>query len=152
MERNELFNIGVKALIVDRKKRILVLRAGAVERRFVKRDFWDLPGGRIKSGEEMLTTLRREVREELGVPRRALKIGDLCGIVRARFRIAAGSPVALMLVIYRCRLPSRVTFKLSPEHCEWKWAPPREAQRLLGAKFPRGFLKRLRYMAGDEWN
>ena len=37
-------------------------------------DIWDLPGGRLDKGEEVIEGLRREFREELGVE---IKVGEM---------------------------------------------------------------------------
>ena len=61
MGREEKFEIGIKALITNARNEILVLRAGEAELRYEKRDFWDLPGGRIQAGYDIKGTLIREI-------------------------------------------------------------------------------------------
>jgi len=142
MANDELFNVGVKALILNRKKEVLVLCSGPLESRYSKVRFWDLPGGRIKPGEEIFDALRREVREELGVPPRNLTIGGLFGVARARRRVLGGK-LALLLVTYLSKIKNQKEFAISPEHSEWRWVKPAAAKKLLATKFPRNFLREL---------
>lgn len=55
------FNFRAVAVILDKdERRVLIHRA-------IGEDFWALPGGRVELGESSTETLRREMREELGV-------------------------------------------------------------------------------------
>ena len=56
--KEQLFQVGVKALIEDEMGRVLLLK---------NRDFWDMPGGRMDQGEDVRQTLERELTEEIGV-------------------------------------------------------------------------------------
>lgn len=51
------------ALLVDEDGRVLLTRRAGTP----GEGLWDLPGGFIDEGEDALETLRRELREELGV-------------------------------------------------------------------------------------
>ena len=59
----QVFHIGIKALIVDDTHRILMLKEvfpdGGMQ--------WDIPGGRVDPGETFKETLVRELHEEIGV-------------------------------------------------------------------------------------
>ncbi|QQR83724.1 NUDIX hydrolase [Candidatus Peregrinibacteria bacterium] len=54
--------IAVRALIQYAEKILLV--------KHINRDFYSLPGGKINEGESLITALRRELKEELGVESR----------------------------------------------------------------------------------
>ncbi|MBU1246192.1 MAG: NUDIX hydrolase, partial [Patescibacteria group bacterium] len=56
---NCFYRISIKALIVDDKKRFLL----------VKEDngTWDLPGGGLDFGEDAKSCLKREIKEETGL-------------------------------------------------------------------------------------
>ena len=58
------FNIGVKAVIVQRGK-ALVLKEKDIRNSRV--EIFDLPGGRIEDEEPAEQTLERELKEELGI-------------------------------------------------------------------------------------
>ena len=54
----QLFQIGIKAIIRNDENQILLLK---------NKDYWDIPGGRVDQGEDIETTLLRELNEEIGV-------------------------------------------------------------------------------------
>lgn len=144
MDNEEKFEIGVKALIVNEKNEILVLKAGAAELRYEKRDFWDLPGGRIQIGFGIKETLEREIEEELGISGKAVSIINIFDAGISHFKVLRNEErLSLMLVVYKCRLIGKHEFKLSEEHSEYKWANKEETKYLLKTKFSEEFIKRL---------
>ena len=54
-----LYRISVKAVIINKKKILLVKEEGD--------EFWSLPGGGVDHGESDIQALKRELSEELGV-------------------------------------------------------------------------------------
>ena len=143
MNEDSKFYIGIKALIINEKNEILLLRAGPEERKHTKIDFWDLPGGRIKANHDIENTLRREVKEELGISEEDIEIDDIFDATISNFRKLHGEDISLMLIVYRCRLPSIKEFRLSDEHSEWRWINIDEAKKLLGIKFAKSFVEKL---------
>jgi A/G-specific adenine glycosylase len=88
---------------------------------------WEFPGGKLKSGEDLASCLRREIREELGIE---IGVGDPLGVYRhayTHFRVT--------LHAFQCVLVSGEPRPL--EHKALKWASP---QALTG--FPMGKLDR----------
>jgi ADP-ribose pyrophosphatase YjhB (NUDIX family) len=61
--------IGVSAVVRDGAGRILLIKTAKTG--------WELPGGRVEQGEDFLTALTREVREETGC---AIDVGRLTGV------------------------------------------------------------------------
>ena len=51
----QLFQVGVKALVRDETGQILLVRETTHEQ-----SYWDIPGGRMEPGEDLLQTLERE--------------------------------------------------------------------------------------------
>ncbi len=143
MAKETVFHIGIKALIFNERKEVLVLRAGPAELKYQKTEFWDLPGGRIQEGSDIKDTLLREIEEELGVSGREIEIGDLFDASMANFKASSDPPLSLMLVTYVCRLKGKHEFKLSDEHSEHRWARIDEAKRLLSNKFAPSFIEKL---------
>ncbi len=141
--KEQKFHVGVKALIVNERNEILVLKANPKELKGGSQTHWDLPGGRIKEGSNIGNTLLAEVKEELGVG--DIKIGELFDAVVSNIKIPDGEEkVGLLLLVYLCRLsPNQNKFKLSFEHTEYKWVNVQEAKELLSYKFPKNFIEKL---------
>jgi len=60
MDTNEKhFQVSVKGLFFDQDNKLMMIqeREGA----------WELPGGRVQKGEDLLESLKRECREEMGL-------------------------------------------------------------------------------------
>ena len=136
------FHVGIKALIVNDKNEILVLRANPEDVPKVP-DHWDLPGGRIKEGDSIEETLYREVEEELGT--KTVQIIEHFDTCFANYGIPLeNETVGLMLIVYKSRLPdNNQEFKLNFESLEYKWASIEEAKELLKVKYPNSFLEKL---------
>jgi 8-oxo-dGTP pyrophosphatase MutT (NUDIX family) len=146
METDARFFVGIKALIKNKKNEVLVLKSGPAELKSTMRTtpFWDLPGGKIRIGEgDMKQTLAREVSEELGVPKSALKIGSLFDASVSKFKIQHGKKIPLVLVTFECKLKG-ASFKLTDEHEKFSWVSLRKAKRMLSIKFNNSFISRLR--------
>lgn len=140
--REQKFHVGVKALILNDKNEILILKANPTELKGGSPAHWDLPGGRIKEGSNIGDTLKKELEEELGTD--DVDILDLFDAVMSNFKIPDGNEkVGLLLLIYRCKLHKKDKFKLSFEHTEYKWANIAEVKDLLGFKFPKSFTDKL---------
>ena len=92
----QLFQIGIKALIQNDEHQILLLKS---------QDYWDIPGGRIDQGEDIETTLLRELNEEIGVNHIAQK--QLWDVVKSVKQLPYGNMMtSLMLIVYRVQLPA----------------------------------------------
>jgi len=143
MADEAVFHIGIKALVLNSKNEILLLKAGIKETMHTKVDFWDMPGGRIKPGQGIADTLLREINEELGCSGTNVKIGEIFDASISNFKKSHGHDVSLMLITYLCSLNKRAEFKLSEEHIEWKWTPISKAKELLKVKYPHSFIEHL---------
>ncbi len=91
---------------------------------------WEFPGGKIEPGEEPVTALRREVREELGIE---ADVGGLVASVKhayTHFRIT--------LNVYRCNI--REGRPRAGSHVELKWVAPQDFDRYAFPKANHKFL------------
>ncbi|SHH76045.1 NUDIX domain-containing protein [Clostridium grantii] len=97
---------------------------------------WDLPGGRMEFGETAEETLTREIREELGVQIKPIKLVDTWNYMRDEFFQITG-------VIYHSEIVSG-EIVISDEHDGYEWISIDDN----GNTFTReAFLERMRF-----WN
>ena len=124
------FHVGIKAFILNGQEELLLLRESSTGQ-------WELPGGRIDVGEELVPqekVLRRELAEELG-PDVQVKVGPL-GLTWVRER----KPGDFVFLVGRlCRFESGVP-RLSDEHDAWAWVGARE---LEGVELAHGYREAL---------
>ncbi len=137
----ELFNIGVKALIQNSDKRILIIQAKTSSHDFAQ--LWDLPGGKIHPSESLVDGLKREILEEIGV--KQIKIGKLfdTSISKKQVKTPAGF-IGLLLITFVCTINTsqKITIDES-EHVSIKWTSSKNAAKLLSDKFSDQFVKKL---------
>jgi len=118
MIKEELFYLGVKALICNGRGEVLVLRAT----RRNGEAYYDLPGGRVNRNEDTSSALAREVKEETGIT--ALKIGKHLGMALTSIRIpiSDGEEGSLILSVYQCTA-GYLTDLATEEGVELEWCP-----------------------------
>lgn len=137
------FHVGIKALVRNDQGKLLLLRVNSNELKENKHGiYWDLPGGRIKEGDTVEDTLRKELEEEIGY---SGDIGNpklLHGTI-SKIKISLGNEwVGLVLFIYVCDITPE-NIQLSFEHTEYKWSSIEEAKELLSVKYSEDFIERL---------
>ena len=133
----QLFQIGIKAIIRNDENQILLLK---------NKDYWDIPGGRIDQGEDIETTLLRELNEEIGVNHIAQK--QLWDVVKSVKQLPYSNMMtSLMLIIYRVQLPADQI----PHSCEpgttLHWVRPEEAANRLKNKYPDSFCQAVAHLS-----
>jgi 8-oxo-dGTP pyrophosphatase MutT (NUDIX family) len=69
MAKDRQDSVGVSSVVRDGAGRILLIKTAKAG--------WELPGGRVEQGEDFITALTREVREETGC---AIDVGRLTGV------------------------------------------------------------------------
>lgn len=138
---NDLFQVGVKALIRNNKGKILLLHDQPHSGRSKELPvYWDLPGGRIKDNADAKETLIREVEEETSIKNIAIK--DLIIASATNFNvIIEGHTIRLMILIYECKIVGDYQIALSEEHQDYRWFEPKKAAELLSIKYPKGLTE-----------
>lgn len=142
MIKEKLFQIGVKALIVNKQGKILVLDSGDWHLKHQQRH-WDIPGGRIQEGHSILETLRREMAEETGITKFTKPKFFSAVISNFESRLEDGRTAGLALMIYRVGIPENSKIILSEEHSGYEWVSKKVAAERLRYKYPAEFTDQL---------
>jgi 8-oxo-dGTP diphosphatase len=135
--KEDIFHLGVKALIRNPNKEILLLERKS---KFNK-NYWDLPGGRLQKDESLLQTLKREIAEETGL--NDIRDAQPFITVLTDIRIQnAEEDVGLIFSVYLCDINYMFSPQLSDEHITFKWLPPYECLKKL-KQYPLPFTDKL---------
>jgi mutator protein MutT len=105
----------VTAALIQKHGKILLARRKAGKHMGPK---WELPGGKVDPGEDPKQTLRRELKEELGID---AQIGQYLGSTRFR-----GDRLHLQIHLYRVNSIDG-SFVLK-EHEAIRWVEPRQIE------------------------
>lgn len=130
----QLFQIGIKAVIRDGDGNILLL---AVPAWGSNPAHWDMPGGRMEPGETFEQTLRRELQEEIGVDYTGTP--QLLTTVLSNITIPVGDTrVPLVLMPHLVDLAEGTVIMLDPDgpEQEYEWCEPKIASERLLRKYP----------------
>lgn len=104
------FSLSVKAIVMDKDKRCLVLRRSMASKNNAGK--WEFPGGKLNPGESFDNALEREVHEETGLEITLLRPFD-----------TAMSSIQDRRVVYLFMLAETGTdrVRLSDEHDAFQW-------------------------------
>ena len=141
----KLFFVGIKGLIRNSRGDILLLLADVSSFRDAKEPYWDLPGGRIEEGDDELSTLRKEIREETGIT----EVQDekyLHTVISSHIIPIKDSDrmAGLVLRIWQVTIPEESKIVISDEHTAYAWVSPGEAAVRLKNKYPDDFCDFIR--------
>ena len=112
--------IFVKALVVFNRKVLIIRRSGYSN--FGKCE-WDIPGGGIQFGEDLLDGLHREVREETGLTVRVDRLIYATTLVTSPDNQVVG-------LAYLCHTDTDAVI-LSHEHTDYLWATKEQLRARL---------------------
>lgn len=141
MASEKMFYVGVKALIEDEQGKILLLKAPEWEKGNIEAH-WDIPGGRIQTGGDVLDTLEREIEEETGINQ--IESSEFITAVISNHQIKLEDQMlGLVLMIYEVKVPSGCKITLSNEHTAFEWFDKKEAAMRLTDKYPPEFTEKL---------
>ncbi len=141
---HKTFFLGIKGLVKNNNGKILVLlkNPGKIKNLGLSEgiEYWDIPGGRIKQGDTIEETLKREIREEIGLVEFENK-----GLFYATISNISNKADnnGLVLFIYECGPLDNFEIKLSEENIKYDWVEKEKAAELLKINFPPDFIKKL---------
>ena len=106
------YNLTLRAVIFDNQKRFLLMRRS--KNVASQTGCWELPGGKMDSGETIDKALKREILEETGFHVELVKVLGTAEWEKSEIRIA-----------YLFFLADIVSgeFCISPEHDDYRWVP-----------------------------
>jgi mutator protein MutT len=100
-----------RVLLVNSANELLIVRRSATDPRHAGK--WDIPGGRLEPGEDVMTAAIRETEEEIGV---AVKNPQLVfGMSKTRYE-GTGT-----WIFFLERVENNPKITLSNEHDDYKW-------------------------------
>jgi 8-oxo-dGTP diphosphatase len=138
----DIFHVGVKALIQNPAGKLLILRKNP---RNDGHMMLDLPGGRMQRHESMEAALEREVFEETGLKNLPSKTFLTMALSGNRIFLPTHD-VGLIFAVYLCPLESSVDIQLSDEHLDYSWVAPQEAAKMLKPDFPAELIAALQHL------
>lgn len=115
--------VAVKAFIFDKNENVLILKRSLSDS--YEPDAWEVPGGRLKQGEDPLLGLLRETKEESN-----LDIEIVCPLNTHHFTRSDGQVITM--ISYFCKANS-FDVVISDEHSEYEWCSVDQA---YGKVFP----------------
>ncbi|OGD31569.1 hypothetical protein A3C91_04645 [Candidatus Azambacteria bacterium RIFCSPHIGHO2_02_FULL_52_12] len=118
MREIQKFQVGIKAFMVNEKDKLLLMQES--------RGVWEIPGGRIDVGEELLPhadILKREIAEELGE-------GVRYEISRPVTTWVRQNPSGFVFLIGFLCIKKSGDIVLSPEHKACRWVDAQSWQQM----------------------
>lgn len=137
----DVYHLGIKALIRNAEGKVLLLQVNPAKLNGERKDYWDLPGGRVQKGHTVPDTFKREVAEETGIT--DIQHAKQISMVLSNIRIPLGGDTSagLILAVYECECADVNKVVLSDEHIAYRWFMPTEAAKLLEIKYPKDFCQ-----------
>ncbi len=120
MERK--FGVATKAIIKNKEGKYLVIYKSDTEE--INPNEIDIPGGRMKFGENAEESLRREVDEEIGIKIKILKPSRVWGFVKDNLHLVG--------ITFLTEFVSG-GFRLSGEHTNYEWI---DKEKIISGDYP----------------
>lgn len=105
------YGLTVRGVIKNENDEILIVKRHPKSR--TDPEMWELPGGKVETGEHFTDALVREIREETSLD---ANVGDFCEAVQNDY----SHKRTVQLVMYLDDVEGEV--EISEEHTDWMWA------------------------------
>lgn len=105
------YGLTVRGIIKNDNDEILIVKRHPKSR--TDPEMWELPGGKVESGEFFVDALVREIKEETNLN---VKVGDFCEAVQNDYMHKR----TVQIMMYLEDIQGEV--KISDEHIDWMWA------------------------------
>jgi 8-oxo-dGTP diphosphatase len=122
--------VAVKSIIVYKRK-VLITKRTAEEK--YGAGIWEIPGGKLEFGEDLVDALKREILEETG-----LKVDVKELLLASTYKTDDHRQVVILNYVSNSITN---TVKLSKEHSDYMWAGQNTMRRLLPAQMIQNFEK-----------
>lgn len=141
MAQEQAFHVGVKALIRNSEGSLLLLKEG-----HGGTPLYDLPGGRMQSGEDFSQTLARELREEIGCTE-VVSTRPFATVVARTVIPTDEGDLGLLLVVFEATIKQIASVNAVEVGTAIEWCTPERAAPLLKSKYPDAFCKQIKELA-----
>lgn len=140
--KEQLFFVGVKAIIQNQDGDVLVLLADTSTFQDNTQPYWDIPGGRIEHGDSEIETLQKELQEEIGNKATQYYLLDTV-FSQHQIPYGGGNKAGLLLRVWGVVLDDDAEIVISDEHTEFRWVQPKIAAEYLANKYPTDFCEKV---------
>lgn len=123
--------ISVKGIMINSQGKTLLLKN--------TRNLWELPGGRIEKGEQPEETLKREIREELGIEITIQRLNDtwIYEVFKEQY---------ILIVTFEVTYEPKEEMKINEEHIDMGWFTWEEIEQLDAAEGYKNSIKKAKNM------
>ncbi len=111
IEMNKPYGLTVRGIIKNDANEILIVKRHPKSK--TDPEMWELPGGKVESGEFFADALVREIKEETNLD---VDIGDFAEAIQNDYKHKR----TVQIMMYLCDVKGEI--KISDEHTDWMWA------------------------------
>ena len=129
------YGLTVRGIIRNSDGEILIVKRHPKSR--TDPEMWELPGGKVESGEHFADALVREIKEETNLN---VKVGDFCEAIQNDYPHKR----TVQLMMYLDDVEGSV--EISDEHTQFKWASMNEIKSLKLSTSFKKVLEKKKYL------